>query len=213
MKNKNKKIIKGIAVGAIACLGVGLFSGCEMSEAQVEKYDNEIVETKELLQTQIDELKKQNSKLNEQNSALEDLNESLEEQNELLEEQNQILKDENLKITDEQVYDILKMTEATFMANVNGVRDNLQITGGWISSYDEEETISVGLYKTESNGYVVYEKSDINEMSALTYKSNGKIYRYSMHSDRIFIEQMYRKHILLLSLLDMLILCLRGILY
>ena len=52
MKNKGKKIIKGIAVGALACLTVGMFAGCEATEADIEKYDQEIVTAKEMLQNE-----------------------------------------------------------------------------------------------------------------------------------------------------------------
>lgn len=107
MKDKNKKILKGLGVGALALGGMFAFTGCENINVSQEKIDSliEIAESADgftseqldLMRQQIALLEEQNDYLIEQKDELEKNNQELKNQNDTLIEQNELLADQNEK--------------------------------------------------------------------------------------------------------------------
>ncbi len=107
MKEKNKKVLKTLGVGALCLCGALTFAGCSNIEISQEKVDS-MVETVE----------KTDSRLDEYIDLLEQQNANLEK---LLEEAN--------KMTKEDVWNLAQTADYNLMMNVDGLRDNLIVTG------------------------------------------------------------------------------------
>ena len=76
MKEKNKKFMKALGVGAVAALGLFTFTGCSLSDSEKAKLMNELDNATEYMEETIDQLKEQNKKLKEQNEILKQQNET-----------------------------------------------------------------------------------------------------------------------------------------
>ena len=80
MKSKSKKILKGVGVGAMACVGAMAFAGCSKVEVSQKKVDN-VIETVEksnqYMDSQLELLREQNAKLEAQLAELIEQNENL----------------------------------------------------------------------------------------------------------------------------------------
>jgi len=76
MKDKNKKVLKALGVGALACVGMFGLTGCANIEVSQDKFDS-MIETVEKADNRLDEyidlLEQQNQQLQEQNTNLENL--------------------------------------------------------------------------------------------------------------------------------------------
>ena len=96
MKDKNKKVLKGLGVGALACVGMFGLTGCANIEVSQDKVDS-MIETVEKVDNRLDEYI------------------------DLLEKAN--------RMTKEEVWNFAKTADFNLMMNVNGLRDNMVVTG------------------------------------------------------------------------------------
>jgi len=108
MKEKNKKVLKGFGVGALALAGMVGLTGCAKIEVSQEKVDSMIEtvektdvfidEQTEQMKEQIELLEQQNAMLQEQNTKLEANNTELKQQNTTLQTQNGLITEQNDKL-------------------------------------------------------------------------------------------------------------------
>lgn len=96
MKEKNKKILKGVGVGALALVGMVGLTGCANVKISQDKFDN--------------------------------LVEIAEKADDFMEEQNRLLEEAN-RMTKEEVWNLAQTADFNMMMNINGLRDNLVVTG------------------------------------------------------------------------------------
>ncbi len=82
MKEKNKKFIKTLGVGAVATLGLFTMVGCSVSDEEKADMMEGLENANTFMEETIDLLKEQNRKLNEQNQELNEQNQLLRDQNE-----------------------------------------------------------------------------------------------------------------------------------
>lgn len=68
MKEKNKNILKGLGVGALACFGMLTFTGCsvELSQEQINKIVHVVERSDKFMDDTLDLLEKQNAKLSKE---------------------------------------------------------------------------------------------------------------------------------------------------
>lgn len=68
MKEKNKNILKGLGVGALACCGMFALTGCsvELSQSQVDKVMQVVDQSDKFMEDTLDLLEKQNAKLSKE---------------------------------------------------------------------------------------------------------------------------------------------------
>lgn len=182
MKEKNKKILKTLGVGAVATLGVFAMTGCSISDDEKTKL--------------MDSLENANTYMEKTINLLQNQNEELKDQNEKLEDYITEIKNENAKITNEEAWNKVKLAVAQFKTNYNGVRDNLRIeTDNYKVGNAEYQKVMQEFYTTESGEYVSFFEmtntvTDIIDYgSELNYKDDGKIYRYTVDNDGVTVEK------------------------
>lgn len=162
MKEKNKKILKGLGIGALACVGMLGLTGCANVEVSQDKV-NSMIETAEKADARLDEyidlLEQQNQQLLEQNNKLEDL----------------INQD---RLTKEEVWNLAMTTDFNLMMNVGGARDNLVITAvndnlqlGMLYYYNSSDSKIFAEISGDGQGVVAgaelwYQKGDSNVVLA-----------------------------------------------
>lgn len=68
MKEKNKKILKGLGVGALACFGMLTFTGCsvDLSQQQIDKLMYTVENSDKFMDEVVDLLNKQNNQMDKQ---------------------------------------------------------------------------------------------------------------------------------------------------
>lgn len=165
MKEKNKKILKGIGVGALACVGVLGLTGCSQIEISQNTVDS-MIETVEKTDTRLDEyitlLEQQNQQLQDQNEKLEDL----------LNEANELTKEEILNLCNIAYYNSYFQTngyENVEMTGISGIY-NVQ----W--SFYTNEAISIMCYIENLNEFnVVYFDNASKKIVTATFsETNGE---------------------------------------
>jgi hypothetical protein len=119
MREKNKRILKGIGVGTLACVGLFGLTGCAKVEISQDKF-NDLVEIAE----------KADDFMQNQNTNLE----------KLVEEAN--------KMTKEEIWNLAKTADFNMMTNANGVRDNVLATMESLEG-DTIETMECMYYNTD----------------------------------------------------------------
>lgn len=128
MKEKNKNVLKGLAVGTLALVGMAGLTGCSQIEVSQQKVDS-MIETVDKVDSSLDQyvdlLEQQNNLLQQQNNILQQQNGQLQEQNNNLE---QIIENSK-RMTKEEVWNLAQRADYNFMMNVDGVRNNCVMTG------------------------------------------------------------------------------------
>lgn len=200
MKERNKKIIKGIGVGTLACVGVLGLTGCSKVEVSQDKVDN-MIETVEKVDNKLDEyvnlLEQQKQELQDQNEELQKVNDALNEQKELLEEAN--------RLTKEEVWNLAKRADFNLKMNVNGLRDNLVFESvvdntQYKMAYYNSEDLKVYAQFDGSEVYCFYQETDGNVYDAIIEKvedQNVCTYVYDNGKDDSFeyITRLYDSNI------------------
>ncbi len=159
MKEKNKKILKGLGIGALACVGMVGLTGCSKVEVSQEKVDS-MIETVE----------KVDGRLDDYIDLLEQQNQQLQDQNAMLEEQNKLLEQAN-KLTKEDVWNLAQTADYNLMMNVGGVRDNLKIA---MQEVTNDYTIE---------GFYMYYNTD--SVQSKVSKEDGLHVSYQKEEDKV----------------------------
>ena len=170
MKEKNKKIIKTLGVGAVATLGLFTMVGCSLSDSEKADLMKGLENANTYMEETIDLLEEQNKELKDQNNNLESYLEALQQ--------------ENAKITTEEAYNKLMIAKVKLETNNKGIGNNLRVICVATDGKIVQNQI-VELYKTENNGYIsnlIFD--DYRGFSSnLCYEDDDVVYEYIKELD------------------------------
>ena len=140
MKNKSKKVLKAVGVGALACVGAMAFAGCSKVEVSQKKVDN-VIETVEksnqYMDSQLELLRAQNAKLEAQlaelvkqnenlsGSDVDEIIEQLKDSNENMLSQIEVLESQN-SFLETQLAELVKQNENLSGSDVDEIIEQLQ---------------------------------------------------------------------------------------
>ncbi|MBE5741085.1 MAG: hypothetical protein E7351_00935 [Clostridiales bacterium] len=169
MKEKNKKILKSIGIGALACLGVFTFAGCSsiLTDDQVEGMVATVEQSEQFMEDTIAQLKEQNELLQSQNSALA-------EQNEILSKK---------EFTKEEAYDLIRLIDVKFDINIDGIRENLKVI------YNEDGNIYTGALSYYTDTYqIIMMTSSLGYKNAI-YQEGDYVYACSFNNTGVLTSK------------------------
>jgi len=132
MKEKNKKILKGLGISALACVGMFGLTGCSNIKVSQNKVDS-LIEMAERTDSRLDEY------------------------TDLLEKAN--------RLTKEEAWNLAMLSDFNLMMNVNGIRDNMVISG-----------------KSTFNNGEIYEMQQVHYNSE-TFKS-----AYNFNGEKVYLS-------------------------
>ena len=143
MKEKTKKVIKSLGIGALLCAGAFTFAGCSLNAEDKALVENKVAQLEQQLQLQSDFLESQKDLLELQNNLINQLkqketetNEKLDEQNDLIEDQNELINQLKEKETEtnaklDEQNDLLEQQSNLLKEQNNLINQQLLVDRAW----------------------------------------------------------------------------------